>query len=148
MTNTNTKSNTNTIDMYVIKRTGKKEIISFDKILKRIKSTSKEHKLNNIIYAQLAMKVIDQIYDNIKTSLIDELTAEQCAAMISIHPNYTKLASAIIISNLHKNTSESFVKTIKQLYDFKDVNNKEYKLIHHDIMQIIEENAEYFESIT
>ena len=147
MTNTNTKSNTNTIDMYVIKRTGKKEIISFDKILKRIKSTSKEHKLNNIIYAQLAMKVIDQIYDNIKTSLIDELTAEQCAAMISIHPNYTKLASAIIISNLHKNTSESFVKTIKQLYDFKDVNNKEYKLIHHDIMQIIEENAEYFESI-
>ena len=36
------------------------------------------------------MKVIDQLYDNIKTSLIDELTAEQCASMASIHPDYNK----------------------------------------------------------
>ena len=137
----------NSIDMHVIKRNGKKEIISFDKILKRIKSTGKQHKINHVIYAQLAMKVIDQIYDNIKTSLIDELTAEQCASMASTHPDYTKLASAIIISNLHKNTDVSFYKTIKYLYDFQDVNNNKYKLIHENIMQIIEKNEEYFDQI-
>ena len=32
------------------------------------------------------MKVIDQLYDGIKTTEIDELTAQQCASMQTIHP--------------------------------------------------------------
>ena len=141
----NNKSNV--IEMHVLKRNGKKEIISFDKILKRIKHAGKELNLQNIIYGQLTMKIIDQLYDNIKTSLIDELTAEQCASMASTHPDYTKLGSSIIISNLHKNTSSSFYVTIKKLYDFKDVNNKLTRLIHDDIMNVVEENKDYLDSI-
>ena len=141
----NNKNNTN--DMYVIKRNNKKEPISFDKILKRIKSICKEFNLQNIIYAQLAMKVIDQLYDNIETTKIDELTAQQCCSMASIHPDYNKLASAISISNLQKNTSDSFYESIKKLYDFKDVNNNSFKLISNTIMAIVEENKELFDSI-
>lgn len=137
----NNKSNTG-IDMYVIKRNGKREPISFDKILKRIKSLGKEFELKNVIYAQLTMKVIDQLQDDIETKRIDELTAEQCAALASKHPEYTKLASAITISNLHKNTSSSFYETIKKIYEFKDVNNENYRLIHDDIMKIVETNKE------
>ena len=110
----NNKSND--LDMHVIKRNGKKEVISFDKILKRIKSLGKEFNLQNIIYAQLAIKVIDQLYDNIQTTKIDELTAEQCAAMSSIHPDYTKLASSIVVSNLHKNTQEDYFDVTDILY--------------------------------
>ena len=142
----NNKSN-NTVDMYVLKRNGKKEIISFDKILKRGKSIAKEFGLANIIHAQLAMKVIDQLYDNIQTTKIDELMAEQCASMASTHPDYTKMASAITISNLQKNTSSSFYETIKKLYDFKDVNNASYKLIHEDIMKICEDYKETLDSM-
>jgi len=141
----NNRNNTN--DMYVIKRNNKKEPISFDKILKRIKSICKEFNLQNIIYAQLAMKVIDQLYDNIETTKIDELTAQQCCSMASIHPDYNKLASAISISNLQKNTSNSFYESIKKLYDFKDVNNNNFKLISNNIMNIVEENKELFDSI-
>lgn len=142
----NNKSN-NTVDMYVLKRNGKKEIISFDKILKRGKSIAKEFGLANIIHAQLAMKVIDQLYDNIQTTKIDELMAEQCASMASTHPDYTKMASAITISNLQKNTSCSFYETIKKLYDFKDVNNASYKLIHENIMKICEDYKETLDAI-
>ena len=142
----NNKSN-NTVDMHVLKRNGKKEIISFDKILKRGKSIAKEFGLANIIHAQLAMKVIDQLYDNIQTTKIDELMAEQCASMASTHPDYTKMASAITISNLQKNTSSSFYETIKKLYDFKDVNNASYKLIHEDIMKICEDYKETLDSM-
>ena len=142
----NNKSN-NTVDMYVLKRNGKKEIISFDKILKRGKSIAKEFGLANIIHAQLAMKVIDQLYDNIQTTKIDELMAEQCASMASTHPDYTKMASAITISNLQKNTSSSFYETIKKLYDFKDVNNASYKLIHENIMKICEDYKETLDAI-
>jgi ribonucleoside-diphosphate reductase alpha subunit len=137
---TNNKSNV--IDMHVLKRSGKKEAISFDKILKRIKTIGKDLELKNVIYGQLAMKVIDQLKDNIRTTDIDELTAEQCASMGSIHPDYTKLASAITISNLHKNTVDSFYETVKKLYEFVDVNNNNYKLIHEDVMNVVEKNKE------
>jgi len=142
---TNNKSNV--IDMHVLKRCGKKEIISFDKILKRIKTSGKELELKNVIYGQLAMKVIDQLKDNIRTTDIDELTAEQCASMGSTHPDYTKLASAITISNLHKNTLGSFYETIKKLYDFVDVNKNNYKLIHDDLMKTVEENKEVLDEM-
>jgi ribonucleotide reductase alpha subunit len=132
----NTK--TNDLDMYVLKRNGKREAISFDKILKRIKSLGKHFNLQHIIFAQLAIKVIDQLYDNIQTTKIDELTAEQCASMSSIHPDYTKLASAIIVSNLHKNTSNCYYETTKKLYDYRDSNNNSFRLIKTSIMEIIE----------
>jgi ribonucleoside-diphosphate reductase alpha subunit len=134
----NTKSND--LEMHVIKRNGKKEVISFDKILKRIKSLGKHFNLQHIIFAQLAMKVIDQLYDNIQTTKIDELTAEQCASMSSVHPDYTKLASAIVVSNLHKNTSACYYETVKKLYDYRDSNNNSFRLIHDDIMNIVESN--------
>ena len=132
----NVKSND--LDMYVLKRNGKREAISFDKILKRIKSLGKHFNLQHIIFAQLAIKVIDQLYDNIQTTKIDELTAEQCASMSSIHPDYTKLASAIVISNLHKNTSNCYYETTKKLYDYRDSNNNSFRLIKSSIMEIIE----------
>jgi ribonucleoside-diphosphate reductase alpha chain len=147
MNKSNSNSNSNTHDMYVIKRNGKKEKISFDKILQRIKCLGKDANLKNIIYAQLAIKVIDQLHDDIKTTKIDELSAEQCAAMSSRHPDYSKLGSAIIISNLQKNTNDCFYETIKKLYEFKDINNKNYRLIHDDIMKLVEENREYLNSI-
>ena len=142
---TNNKSNV--IDMHVLKRSGKKEAISFDKILKRIKTIGKELELKNVIYGQLAMKVIDQLKDNIRTTDIDELTAEQCASMGSVHPDYTKLASAITISNLHKNTIDSFYETMKKMYEFIDVNNNNYKLIHTDVMKAVEENKEELDAM-
>ena len=132
----NNKSND--LDMYVLKRNGKREAISFDKILKRIKSLGKHFNLQHIIFAQLAIKVIDQLYDNIQTTKIDELTAEQCASMSSIHPDYTKLASAIVVSNLHKNTSSCYYETTKKLYDYRDTNNNSFRLIKTSIMEIIE----------
>ena len=137
----------NSIDMHVLKRNGKKEIISFDKILKRIKCIGKKLGLKKIIYAQLAMKVIDQLHDNIYTTKIDELTAEQSASMVSIHPDYVKLASAITVSNLHKNTKSSFYETFKDLYNYKDVNNNNISLIDTELFNIIEENKDLLDNM-
>ena len=100
--------------MYVTKRNGQQEIVSFDKILKRIKTIGQEADIK-INYTTLVMKVIDQLYNGISTTKIDELSAEQCASMASIHPDYNALAGRITISNHHKNTSGSFVDVMTQL---------------------------------
>jgi len=73
-------------EMLVTKRDGNTEVIAFDKILKRIRTLGNEANIK-INYTSLVMKVIDQIYNNISTTKIDELSAEQCASMSTIHPD-------------------------------------------------------------
>ena len=130
-------------EMYVTKRSGKTEIVSFDKILKRIKTIGQEtydipvphlqHSLK-INYTSLAMKVIDQLYNNISTTKIDELSAEQCASMASIHPDYGTLATRLIIANHGKKTSSMFVDTMSKLYMNKDKHGNHSPLITDDMM--------------
>jgi ribonucleotide reductase alpha subunit len=125
------------IDMRVTKRNGELEEIAFDKILNRIKKIGNEVKIQ-LNYSSLAMKVIDQLYDNIPTSKIDELAAQQCASLSTQHIDYGILASRIIISNHHKNTDSSFYNVVEKLYNFKDINNNSYPLISEKLWNIVE----------
>ena len=133
-------------DMRVIKRNGQLEEIAFDKILNRIKKIGSEVNIQ-LNYASLAMKVIDQLYDTIPTSKIDELTAQQCASLSTQHLDYGTLASRIIISNHHKNTNASFYEVMKQLYNFKDIHNNNHPLISDDLWNNIEQNSNEIEQM-
>ena len=139
-------SATNEHEMRVLKRNGKYENIGFDKILKRVKSIGQECgiKLN---YTTFVMKVIDQLYDGIPTSKIDELTAEQCASLSIQHPDYNILAGRLIISNHHKNTSSSFFSVMKKLYQFKDVHDNPYPLVNKRFFETVESNKEVLETM-
>jgi ribonucleoside-diphosphate reductase alpha subunit len=133
-------------EMYVTKRNGEREIVSFDKILKRIRTIGTEANIK-INYTSLVMKVIDQLYDGISTTKIDELSAEQCASMATIHPDYNTLAGRISISNHHKNTSNSFIDVMTQLYNYKDKHNKHSPLVSEDLFTIINKYEEELESL-
>ena len=130
--------------MQVIKRNKKYEDISFDKILTRIKTLGKENSIS-INFSALCLKVIDQLYDKIETTKIDELAAQQCASMITVHHDYGKLAGCISISNHQKNTqffkdnysSKLFKKIMKSLYENKDCHDKHVPLITKDLFDII-----------
>ena len=124
-------------EMKVIKRSGEYEDVSFDKILKRIKSIGLESNIQ-INYTSLAIKIIDQLYDNISTTLIDELTAQTCASLSTIHPDYSLLSSRIIISNLHKNTQEDYHDIVCKLY--------EKELITKSLYNIVNKNKELIQS--
>ena len=115
-------------EMYVIKRSGEREIVSFDKILQRVKNTGTEVGIQ-LNYTALTMKVIDQLYDGITTTQIDELTADQCASLSSTHPDYNILAGRLIISNHQKNTSSSFTVTMSNLYQFRDKHDRSSPLV-------------------
>ena len=133
-------------EMRVLKRNGTYENVSFDKILQRVKLIGENHCIK-LGFSQLCMKVIDQLYDGIPTSLIDELMAEQCASLSTDHPDYGKLASALSISNLHKNTLPNFYESMKKLWEFKDNHNQHSALLDTKVWEIICENKNYFEEI-
>ena len=132
----------------VTKRNGDKEIISFDKILNRIKKLGLEGNDElNVNYTDLSKKIIDRLYDGISTTLIDELTAQQCASLATTHPDYGILASRIMISNHHKNTTGNFLLVCKQLHEFKDIHGENHPIISNDHMAIVEKYSELFENM-
>jgi len=134
-------------ELQVIKRDGSIEVLSFDKILKRVKCLGTETKPNlTVNYSQLVMKVVDQLYNNMPTYVIDELTAEQCAALITKHLDYGTLASRIIVSNNHKTTTANFAEAMDQLYKFKDVHDEHKPLIHVDTWFIAQEHSVFLQS--
>ena len=63
--------------LQVIKRDGRREEVSFDKVLKRIKQLSFDLDVNPHIVAQ---KINARIFDGIHTSELDVLGSEICAA--------------------------------------------------------------------
>jgi len=138
--------NQNEEEMFVLKRNGTVEIVSFDKILNRIKNIGHEVNLK-INYTTLAMKVIDQLYNKISTTKIDELSAQQCASMASIHHDYNVLAGRIIVSNHHKNTSASFSSVMEELYNCKDKHGNHSPLVSSDLIYITRTNAEFLDAL-
>ena len=100
--------------MKVVKRNGSEQKMSFDKVSARIGHLTKKLKVNPILVAQ---KTINTIYDGITTREIDEQSAKICANMCTDHPDYSKLASNILISNLHKSTEEDYAKVVDILYN-------------------------------
>lgn len=138
-------------DLRVTKRDGTKEIVAFDKILNRLKKIGKERIAGvdnlKINYTTLAMKVIDQLYDGIHTTQIDELSAEQCASMASTHPDYNVLAGRIVVSNHHKNTLDSFSKTMDALYTHRDNNGNASPMISADAYLLSQKYADELDAM-
>jgi ribonucleoside-diphosphate reductase alpha chain len=91
--------------MYVIKRDGHKEEVSFDKVLRRIQAAGRGLEVNPVLIAQ---KVLMRIYDGVRTSELDELAAHLASSLATVQPDYGKLAAQIAISNHQANTRTSF----------------------------------------
>ena len=83
---------------------------------------------------EIAQRVCARIYDGVKTSELDELAAQMCASMVTVHPDYGILASRIVISNHHKNTSPSFSETMSMLYNATDVHGHQNPLISSSVL--------------
>ena len=132
--------------MYVLKRDGRKEVVKFDKVTARIKKLC--YGLNPIVSPeQVAMRVIEGIYDGVTTSELDNLAAEVAATNTIQHPDYALLASRITVSNLHKKTKKSFSATMEDLYNYVDPKTGENaSLLAEDVYNIIKENSEILDS--
>lgn len=133
--------------MQVVKRSGAKESVSFDKITARIKKLCYGLNTKYVSHIEIAKKVIQGLYDGVTTTELDNLAAETAATMTTIHPDYAQLAARIAISNLHKNTNKSFFKTMKALHGYIDPKTgANAGLISDKILNIIKANKSKIDS--
>lgn len=133
--------------MQVIKRSGKKENVSFDKITARVKKLCYGLNSDFIDSIEIAKKVIQGLYNGVTTVELDNLAAETAASMATVHPDYAQLAARIAVSNLHKETKKSFSQTMEALYKYIDPESGEKAgLISDTTIEIIRKNRDQLDS--
>ena len=133
--------------MQVIKRNGKREDVSFDKITARVKKMCYGLDQDYIDPIEIAKKVIQGLYDGVTTSELDNLAAETAATMATSHPEYALLAARISVSNLHKNTNKSFTKTMEGLFNYIDPKTgQQAGLISEETITTIRNNKDKIDS--
>jgi len=134
--------------MDVIKRDGTKEPVKFDKISARIKKQTYGLNESFVDYIEVSKKVISGLYDGVKTDELDSLAAETAASMITIHPDYSILASRIAITSLYKNVDKQFSKVAESLYDYINPKTGEKAgMISDEVMEIIRKNAKKIDAM-
>lgn len=133
--------------MQVVKRSGKKEDVSFDKVTARVKKLCYGLDSKYVNSIEIAKKVILGLFDGVTTSDLDNLAAETAASMATDHPDYALLAARIAISNLHKNTKKSFSETMEDLYEYIDPKTgQSAMLISKETNEIIQRNRDVLDS--
>ena len=122
--------------MHVVKRDGKKESVSFDKVLRRMQKIAKGLSVQP---DSIAQRVLSQIYDGVNTSELDELAAQLAASLSTVHPDYATLASRLTISNHHKNTDGNFKKVVKELsHQILDHTGVTFRYVSEDLEAVVD----------
>ena len=97
----------------VVKRDGRREAVSFDKILRRVASMCDGLAAADPV--RVAQRVVQGVHDGVETAQLDELAAETAAGLAVQHPDYARLAGRVAVSNLQKQTESSFAAILPHL---------------------------------
>jgi len=103
--------------MDILKRNGSKEPVKLEKISSRIKKLT--YGLNERVDPDIvSTKVVSGLYDGVSSTELDQLSAETAASMVTVHPDFGKLAARIAITALYKDVEKDFSVIAKKLYEY------------------------------
>jgi ribonucleoside-diphosphate reductase alpha chain len=132
--------------IFVITRTGKKELLDTNKIIKRLQNLiEKKPRIRHINPYDLMLKVVGGLKSGITTSEIDEYTADAAASMSLTNPYYMKLAGRIVVDNHQKNTCRSITDKMRMLYLNRTPQNKHVPMVSEEFFKYIEEHQDIIE---
>jgi ribonucleoside-diphosphate reductase alpha chain len=112
-----TSKMTDAPEMFVVKRDGTREPVSFDKVLERIRKAATGLSVN---YTRLAQLVLAEIHDGVHTTELDELAARLAVSYMTTHPDWGVLAAQIIVSNCQRSAPKTFSEAMEILATMKD----------------------------
>lgn len=132
--------------MYVVKRDGSTEPLSFDKITLRVDKLS--YNLDERVdTTQVAQKVIVGLKTGITTSEIDQEAARIAAMMTNQHPHYAILAARFLVSDLHRSTIKRFSRFVEKASQYiHPKTDRLMPLISDEIVRIVREHADVIDA--
>ena len=130
-------------EMYVVKRSGLKEPVAFEKVVERLRKSAEGLHVN---VTAIAQKVLAQIVNGINTSELDVLSASLSISNVTVNPDYGVLAANVIISNHQKNTPHTFAQAMKILYSQKNTLGKPTPIVSDELSDIVEKHGAEIEA--
>jgi len=116
---------------YVVKRNGKYQRVSFDKVLDRVRKAA-SGLCHSIHCVEVSQNIISGIYPGITTSQLDDIASRFCAGRIVQHTDYDIMASRLVVSSHHKNTKcykERFSNVFTKLFENVDSSGTRNSLV-------------------
>ena len=152
MYNKNAFSSFNKLDnddeMYVITRTGKKELLDTNQITNRLRNLiNRAPKIPHVNPYELMLEVSKGLKSGIHTYEIDEYAANASASVSINNPFYIKVAARIAIDNHQKNTMRSFVDKMRKCYLNTDENGNICPLLSNEFFKYVEEHQDNIENM-
>ena len=123
--------------MKVTKRNGRSVNFNPSKITSRLRNLSDGLKVDA---DKMAVKVISQMADGITTVELDTLCIEIAASMVSYHPDYSKFAARIFVTQLWKSTPDSFSEAMNKVQETTNV-------LADEFMAFVEQNKEELDNM-
>jgi len=110
------------MSLKIKKRNGEEVSFNPQKIYNRVKRASKGLSINS---DEIFIKVITSVPTEglVTTKELDKLIYEIAASYTGSHHDYSRLASSVAISSYHKETDDSFSRTMKVLYSEGIINH-------------------------
>ncbi len=129
--------------MYVIKRSGDKEAVAFEKVQHRIAKSADGLAVNAV---KVAQGVLARIVDGITTTELDTITANLAFSWCTTHPDYGTLAARIAISNHQKNTPATMLDCVNRLDAVRDNSGTPASLLDPALVACVREHAAEIEA--
>ena len=126
--------------MRVIKRSGDDVPMLFDKVVARIKKLCEDLQVQP---DKVAQKVFSDMYDGIKTSEIDDLSADVAIHMMTDNPDYETLATRLVVSNIQKNSPKCFSDAMLVLHSKGVVSDEFMKCVSLKLDGVIDHSRDY-----
>ena len=126
--------------MRVIKRSGDEVPMLFDKVVARIKKLCEDLQVQP---DKVAQKVFSDMYDGIKTSEIDDLSADVAIHMMTDNPDYETLATRLVVSNIQKNSPKCFSDAMLILHSKGVVSDEFMKCVSLKLDAVIDHSRDY-----
>lgn len=130
--------------LFVIKRNSGTELFDETKIRKRLERlVQKEPVLTDVNLDIVLRATVSGVFGGIKTTELDELSAQTCAYLITENPSYGHLASRISISNLQKESPLTFSEYVDLCSrNFRiGKNNERWHIITPDVEKFVQKHS-------
>ena len=133
--------------MFVIKRSGIKENVQFDKITSRLQKLLYGGLDKTIDPVIITQKICSRMSSGITTTELDNLASQICMGMIIDNPDFGTLGARIVISNHQKNTDDDFLSVVTELKNNKDIQGNLAPLVSDELYDIALNNTEFLQNM-
>jgi ribonucleoside-diphosphate reductase alpha subunit len=134
--------------MQVLKRDGRLEPLSEQKLFKRIENMCNGLDRDYVDVAKLTETIVKGASDQISTAKLDELVAQSAAYSVTKHPDYGLLGGRLAVTALHKTTDPSVYNTFSRLRNNKCLLiSKDAPLIAPEVWDVVEKHHEVLQQM-